>query len=565
MKVLPAQLAILLGQTPARRNIGTLARYVALLVVMMTGYSIVFHYLMAYEGREYSWITGFYWTTTVMTTLGFGDITFKSDLGRAFSILVMLSGVLFLLVLLPFTFIQFFYVPWTEAQAQARAPRELPERTSGHVLLTNDDPVSRALIKRLRATNRDYALIVDDLPKALTLHDQGIRVAVGHLDDPETYAAVRASSAAMLVTTQPDTLNSNIAFTATTVAPRLPVVATAESEPGVEILRRAGAMRVVRLSDAMGQALARCTLGRDAISHVVVEVDDVLIAEAGAARTPLVGRTLRENRLSDLGVSVLGVWERGVFTLATPETRVNAHSILVLAGSRAQLDTYDEHFAIYNANPEPALILGGGSVGVATAKALHERGIPSMIVERHASNVIDPATTIVGDASQRDVLDRAGIASAPAIIITTSDDSLNIYLAIYCRSLRPTAQIISRTTHERNVATLHRAGADHVLSYAQMGASIIYSALAGDRISTIAEGLEVFRATVSTLLADRTIRDCGVREASGCTIVAVRAAGSSTPLAVNPPPTTRLSLRDELVIVGGQDAEARFRARFTVD
>jgi Trk K+ transport system NAD-binding subunit len=565
MKVLPAQLAILLGQTPARRNIGTLARYVALLVVMMTGYSIVFHYLMAYEDREYSWITGFYWTTTVMTTLGFGDITFKSDLGRAFSIVVMLSGVLFLLVLLPFTFIQFFYVPWTEAQAQARAPRQLPERTKGHVLLTNDDPVSRALIKRLRATKREYALIVEDLPKALALHDQGIRVAVGHLDDPETYAAVRASSAAMLVATQPDALNSNIAFTATTTAPHLAVVATAESEPGVEILRRAGATRVVRLSDAMGQALARCTLGRDAISHVVVEVDDVLIAEAGAARTPLVGRTLRENRLSDLGVNVLGVWERGVFTLATPETRVNAHSILVLAGSRAQLDTYDEHFAIYNANPEPALILGGGSVGVATAKALRERGIPSMIVERHASNVADPANTIVGDASQRDVLDRAGIAAAPAIIITTSDDSLNIYLAIYCRSLRPTAQIISRTTHERNVATLHRAGADHVLSYAHMGASIIYSALAGDRISTIAEGLEVFRATVSASLADRTIRDCGVREASGCSIVAVRGAGATVPLAVNPPATTRLNLGDELVIVGGQDAEARFRARFMVE
>jgi hypothetical protein len=64
---------------------------------------------MESEGKEYSWITGFYWTLTVMTTLGFGDITFTTDLGKIFSIVVLLSGVIFLLVLLPFTFIQFFF------------------------------------------------------------------------------------------------------------------------------------------------------------------------------------------------------------------------------------------------------------------------------------------------------------------------------------------------------------------------------------------------------------------------------------------------------------------------
>jgi transaldolase / glucose-6-phosphate isomerase len=36
------------------------------------------------EGREHSWITGVYWTLTVMSTLGFGDITFETDLGRLF-------------------------------------------------------------------------------------------------------------------------------------------------------------------------------------------------------------------------------------------------------------------------------------------------------------------------------------------------------------------------------------------------------------------------------------------------------------------------------------------------
>ena len=63
---------------------------------------------MLFEEKEFSWITGFYWTLTVMSTLGFGDITFASDLGKAFTLTVLLSGIVFLLVMLPFTFIQFF-------------------------------------------------------------------------------------------------------------------------------------------------------------------------------------------------------------------------------------------------------------------------------------------------------------------------------------------------------------------------------------------------------------------------------------------------------------------------
>ena len=83
------------------------------------------------EGQQHSWITGFYWTLVVMTTLGFGDITFTSDIGRLFSIVVLLSGVVFLLVMLPFLFIRLFYAPWLESRVRLRAPREVPRWNAG--------------------------------------------------------------------------------------------------------------------------------------------------------------------------------------------------------------------------------------------------------------------------------------------------------------------------------------------------------------------------------------------------------------------------------------------------
>src|SRR5687767_8004448 len=88
MKFLPAQVAYFLQNREARRNIRLLWRFIFILLAMIAAYSILFHFLMRYEGKDHSWMTGVYWTLTVMTTLGFGDITFASDLGRVFSLLV---------------------------------------------------------------------------------------------------------------------------------------------------------------------------------------------------------------------------------------------------------------------------------------------------------------------------------------------------------------------------------------------------------------------------------------------------------------------------------------------
>lgn len=62
----------------------------------------------------------------------------------------------FLLIMLPFTFIQFFYAPWLEAQTKARAPRELPENTRNHVILTSHDAITMSLIQKLQSSTNTH-------------------------------------------------------------------------------------------------------------------------------------------------------------------------------------------------------------------------------------------------------------------------------------------------------------------------------------------------------------------------------------------------------------------------
>lgn len=560
VKSLATQLAVFLQRRRSRRNVALLLRFFAVLAGLVVLYSVLFHYLMQYEGREHSWLTGLYWTLTVMSTLGFGDITFHSDLGRAFSMVVLLSGIVFLLVLLPFTFIQFFYAPWMEAQQSARAPRELPETMRGHVVMTQHDAVTSALIPRLRQYDHPYVIIVPELDKALRLHDEGVQVMLGDLDDPETYRRARVGQAALVATTLADAVNTNVAFTVRGCSRDVPIISTANDPAAVDILQLAGASHVLRLGEMMGQALARRTLGGDAMTHTIGRLDELVVAEANACRTPLVGRTLRENRLTDLGVTVVGVWDRGRFEAAGPDTMIQENTVLVLAGTQAQLQNYDEHFAIYNVSGEPVVIIGGGRVGRATARALTERGIDYRIVEQLPARVRDPKKYVVGSAAELEVLKAAGIMKAPTVIITTHEDSTNIYLTIYCRRLRPDIQIISRATLERNVATLHRAGADFVMSYSSMGAGAMLNLLRRSDILMVAEGVDVVRMPLPSALAGRRLEETSIRRETGCTVIGLKHGDQTT---INPGPSTLLEEGDEIVLIGTVEAENKFLDLYT--
>ncbi len=526
------------------------------LALIVSIFAVLFHVIMAMEGQDHTWFTGFYWALTVMSTLGFGDITFHTDLGRFFSMVVLISGTVFLLVLFPFIVIQFFWAPWMDAQAAARAPRELEEDTADHVIFTHYDEVVAALIERLEHRQIDYVLLVPNREEAGKLHDQGLRVAVGELDDPESWNRVRAAQAGLVATTCNDFTNTNAAFTVRGVAPDVPIIATADDPASVDILGLAGCTHVLQLAEELGQALARRTIGADAMSHTIGEFGPLAIAEATAARTPLVGKTLAETRLRQItGLNVVGVWERGRFESALGSTRISADTVLVLAGTRDQLFRYDELFVIYNVSAAPVLILGGGRVGQATGRALAEREIDYRIVEKNPALVPNSKHHVLGSAAEMAVIEKAGIMETPTVIITTNDDDLNVYLTIYCRRLRPDVQVITRASVDRNVATLHRAGTDFVMSYASMGANTMLNMLKRGEILMLAEGLDLFKLPMPKSLAGRTVAEARVRERSGVSIVAVIQGDD---IQVNPDPLVPLPSEAEILVIGSEDAEAGF-------
>jgi voltage-gated potassium channel len=569
MKFLTPLLSMLAGVGGSSRGRAML-RLVGAFVLAVVVFSVGFHALMALEGREFSWWSSVYWTVVTMSTLGFGDIVFDSDIGRMYSLVVLLTGSVLILMLLPFTFIQFVYVPWQQAQRRARAPRELPPETTGHLILTGLEPMEEALLHRADAAGVPTVLLVADVDEAIGLHDRGYDVMYGALDDPETYRAARASQAAMLVTARSDTVNTNLVFTLREVTDAGIVVATASSRDSIDVLQLAGADHVIHLGNLLGQSLARRILAPSARSRVLSTFEDLQIAEAAAHGTALVGSSLAELDLRErVGVSVVAIWNRGRLHMARPGLRIEETSVLVLVGRSEQLEAFDALFDDErDADPdeEPdghVVILGGGRVGRAAARELREADISTTIVERLPERIRPDISYVEGDAADIDVLREAGIDRATAVVITTHEDDVNIYLTIYCRRLRPDVEILGRVNVDRNLSTMHRAGADFVLSYASTGATEAWNLLRNDSTVLLTEGLLVFQVPVPAEVAGRRLADLDIPEETGCSVIGfVQSEGRTTTRVV---PDEPLPGEGRLLLIGDEEAEERFYARYVAD
>ncbi|MFC1769680.1 potassium channel family protein [Nitrospirota bacterium] len=557
MKFLPSQLSYFIQHKDVKRNLRALLEFVAVLVFAIVTYSTIFHFIMEYEGKHYSWITGFYWTLTVMSTLGFGDITFTSDLGRVFSIVVLLSGIIFLLIMLPFTFIKFFYAPWLESQAQSRAPRELPSDTRKHVIITNLDPVAGSLIKKLDQYNFQYVIVVDDIQKASDLKDKGYSVVVGYLDKPDTYVSLRVENAALVFVNNNDIINTNIVATIREVSESVPIVTNVDNDNSMDILDLAGATHIFQFAKMLGIATAQHVLGATAQANILGGFGELLIAEAHAFHTPFEGKTLIESKLREsTGINVIGTWKRGKFEPPSPDTVIESSTILLLSGSAEHFRRYDEEIGGHRTFTAPVVILGGGRVGQAAAEVLSEHGVDFRVVEENPQRIRDDERYILGSAADVHVLERAGISQeAPTVLITTHDDDVNIYLTIYCRQLRPKIQIISRATLDRNISKLYNAGADIVLSFSSMGSNRIINILKPDEILMLAEGLSVFKSNVPSFLIGKSMSSNDIRDKTGCNVIAVQSGGRMN---INPLPDVILNRDDELILIGTAETEKLF-------
>ena len=563
MKLLLLQILFFVKNKKAKKNVFLLAKFLFFLALIIGLYSVTFHLIMVHEGRDYSWITGLYWTLTVMSTLGFGDITFSTDLGLIFTLLVLISGVVLLLIMLPFTFIQFFWAPWLEAQNQTRTPRSLPESTRGHVILTNFDPITRNLVEKLKKYKYDYSFVTSDQQTAIEIYDAGYKIVLGEVDAPETYQKMQADKAALIVATADDLMNTNICFTVREISDTVPIAASADNKHSLDILNFPENTNVFQFMNMLGTNMAEKTMVVRQ-THIIGKFEQLLIGEFPVRDiNHLAGQTLKQSRMRNrIGLTVIGIWERGEILPPDPEATLKQTNILIIAGTKEDLERVDRSLAM---SPEKMdseigiLILGGGRVGQAAADYLEQNDIPYTIIEKRPTITKGNNRYIQGDAADINTLKEAGIEEARAVIITTHNDAMNIYLSFYCRQLRPDIQIVTRAVEKRTVSKLHRAGADIVDSSASMGAKSIMNLLQPSKSSFFSEALNVFMVPTPDAFIGKTLAEIMIREKTRCNLLAIKTDKDFT---THLDPDMSFNKVGKLILAGSLEAEGLFRKEY---
>ncbi|HTU99520.1 MAG TPA: NAD-binding protein [Luteitalea sp.] len=561
MKFLVSQLAYFTTEREARANLRALLGYLGFLAAMVTVYAVLFHVIQLYvEGKEHTWITGFYWTLVVMSTLGFGDITFTTDTGRLFSMVVLMSGVVFLLVVLPFLFIRLFYAPWLEARVRLRVPRQVPADVQGHVIIAERDAVALGLVPRLHEEGVPYVILEPDPDRAARIHDDGLRVLLGEPDGRITYERAGAARARLILANAEDTVNTNVTLTVREVSQSVPVVAIAEEEDAVDVLQVSGANTVLPLKLQLGEYLASRVHAGRAEAHVIGRLRNLELAEVPARDTPFVGKRVIDTGLRhQTGLNLLGLWTRGKLQPAYPQTEIGEDAVLVVAGSNGQVARLNALLTSDRPAFGPVIVVGAGKVGQAAARALQRKALTVHAIDRSADalETLAPFTDarFAGEAADRDVLQQAGIHRSPSVLLTTNDDAMNIYLAVFYRKLNPALRIISRVTHERNVEAIHRAGADFALSYTTIGVESVVSLVRGHEPVLLGEGVELFTIPVPPSLAGRTLLESGIGSRTGMTLIGVEAPDG---LVTQIDGATTLVRESELVLLGSREQRRAF-------
>ena len=562
MKFMFSQIAFMVDNKSNKRNLIFMVKFTIFVVVLVTTYSLLFHYIMALEGQKHSFLTGFYWSLTVMTTLGFGDITFTGDLGKMFTIVVLLSGILLFMLILPFTFIRYVYSPWLESKSQSAIQKEVPEYINNHVVIVGNDGFAIALVRRLKEYNIPYVLIVTEHQQAMELYNVGLHALVGDLDVASTYIRARAEHAALVIALQDDMKNTNIAATVREAAPNVLLAARINILASESILRLAGCNHVFHFAEMLGNFLARRVFNARNHANIVGNFQGLCVAEAPVHHTSLVGQNVVESNLRGrFGLNVCGIWQGNDYMTIRPETIIDESAVLLLAGTEKMIEHYNAVMGREATGEQaPVLILGGGTVAGAIAKSLVKRGIPFRVVEKNAGRIPpNDERYVVGNAAEIEVLQRAGIDSTKTVLVTTHDDDVNIYLTIYCRKLCPDIQIISRANFDRNVPSLYTAGANLVLSQSSLIANSVVNMLSPGRVFQLTEGLNIFRMSVPESLVGVNLIDSGIRLKTGCNVIAIK---TQTGLEVPPDPSKQLQADWELLLIADTDSEQLFMKEY---
>ena len=210
------------------------------------------------------------------------------------------------------------------------------------------------------------------------------------------------------------------------------------------------------------------------------------------------------------------------------------------------------------------IICGYGRNGRQAAQVLKKHNKRFVVIENDNKltatlNHKHSDLVVLGDGTQDEILLKAGIMKAKALITTLPIDADNLFIVLTARNLNKNLTIISRASEDNSDTKLKIAGANNVIMPDKVGgahmASLVMKPDVMEFIDNItAEGgdniglEEISFNNIPDALKHKTLKDLEIRNKSGANIIGYKTADGK--YIVNPSADTKIIPDAKLFVLG---------------
>ena len=259
------------------------------------------------------------------------------------------------------------------------------------------------------------------------------------------------------------------------------------------------------------------------------------------------------------------------FTAFLIITSFGTFAYAITSISRYVMDgEFNRYFKIYKVNESikqlenHVIICGYGRNGKQAAHVLKKHKMRFVVIEEK-KEIISTLNhkysdlVIQGDSTQDEVLIRAGVLKAKALITTLPVDADNVFIVLSARSLNPKLTIISRASEDTTDKKLKIAGADNVIMPDKIGGAHMASLVMKPDVMEFVDIItgqggdnirleEITFENLPEIYRNKSIRELAIGSKSGANIIGFKTNESE--YVINPSADTKIIPDAKLFVLG---------------
>ncbi len=337
------------------------------------------------------------------------------------------------------------------------------------------------------------------------------------------------------------------------------------SRPAKRILYGAAAFLAVCLAGSIGYVVAGWSV-LDSVYMVIITIFGVGYGEVKPVETvPL--------RAFTIGVIVAG-YGAAVYVVGGLVQMITEGEIHKALGARRMasgIENLSKH----------VIVCGFGRIGRILSEELSAARLALVVLDADEEKVRQAGEAgflaMAGDATQEEILTRAGVQRASALAAVLPQDALNVFVTLTASGLAPALRIVARAENPSSEPKLRRSGAAEVVLPAASGAHRLSQLIAQPDVAAMLEKID-HRGSLDHELGriGLTLEELIVSEGSplvGATVGAIEIAGNhgflivavrhvDGKVIVNPPDRTPLAEGHAVIVVGHADDLPQLKARY---